>query len=301
MKPKRKITKAIISAAGYGTRFLPATKNVPKELLPIIDMPVLEYITQECVDAGIKDIILVTRQGNNAIEDYFDSSKELETILKEKRKAREYKIVRNVYEKANFVFVRQSKNLPYGTATPLLVAQNLIGEDEAFAYLFGDDIFLNTSIPAIKELIDLYNTGPSCSAVIGAKRLPAIEMKKYGLLKFHKEGKYKIFDGVIEKPQNLKQRFGLARPGRFIYHSSVFKYIDKDDYKRNPRGELELTDVDNKIRKDNKILIKEIHSTWYPTGNPIDMIKTTINMALKRKDTKEEISKFIKETCKKIR
>ncbi|MBN2015838.1 UTP--glucose-1-phosphate uridylyltransferase [Candidatus Dojkabacteria bacterium] len=288
-----KITKAVITAAGYGTRFLPATKNVPKELLPVIDMPVLEYITEECVGAGITDIIIVTSYGKNAIEDYFDSSPELEEMLKKKGKTDLYKKVRNVYEKANFIFVRQSKHLPYGTAAPLLVVKNLIKEDEAFALLYGDDIYQNGKKLAIGELIETYKANRWCGAVIGAKIIPDEEVSNFGIFKYRKERGHLLFDEVVEKPSKPVADKNYTNGGRFVFNSEIFNFINREDYKENPRRELELTDVLNNYKRNNKMIIQEMKAEWYPAGKPIDMIRTTIKLALKRDDLKADVQKFI--------
>src|SRR3972149_4448541 len=136
----KKITKAIIACAGYGTRFLPATKNQPKEMLPLIDKPIIHYLVEELVASGIEDIILVTRAGQNIMEDYFDSNLELEQTLKDSGKDDYLKMIQDIPKMANFIYVRQKKSLPYGNGTPLVSAKNLIDNDEAIAYLFGDDL-----------------------------------------------------------------------------------------------------------------------------------------------------------------
>src|SRR4030065_1833443 len=150
-----KIKKAVIAAAGYGTRFLPATKNQPKEMLPIIDKPIIHHLVDECVASGISEIIIVTRYGQGIMEDYFDSSLELEYMLDKNGKEDLLKKVREIPQMANFVYVRQKKNLPYGNGTPLLVASPLIDDDEAFAYLFGDDLVISEK-PCLKQLIEVY-------------------------------------------------------------------------------------------------------------------------------------------------
>ena len=142
MKTRKKITKAVIAVAGYGTRFLPATKNQPKQMLPIIDKPIIHYVVEEAVNSGIEQIILVTQAGQHIMEDYFDSSFEIEQTLERSGKLDYLKIVQDIPLMANFIYMRQKKNLPYGNATPLLVAKDLIDKDEAFLYMFGDDMTL---------------------------------------------------------------------------------------------------------------------------------------------------------------
>lgn len=291
----KKITKAVILAAGRGTRFLPATKNVPKELLPLIDMPVLEYITDECVEAGIKDIIIVTSQEKNAIEDYFSSSSLLEQELLKNNKHELLEKVRKIYTKANFIFVRQNANYPYGTATPLYIVRNLIKDGEAFAVIYGDDMFqANGKENALAEMIKSFESHKDAKAMIGVKKISNEDVERYGLVKFVKKGNDLILDKVLEKQKNVKEKENFVLVGRFIYDSTIFKYINLEDYKTNPRGELELTDVENKFKNDFPIFVHKISADWYPTGQPIDFMKSMIRLALKRKDTKDEIFKFLK-------
>src|SRR4030066_817182 len=172
-KNQTKITKAVIAAAGHGTRFLPATKNQPKEMLPIIDKPIIHYLVEECVASGITDIIIVTRAGQGIMEDYFDSHVELEHMLDTNGKEELLKTVREIPQLANFVYVRQKKNLPYGNGTPLLVASPLIDNDEAFAYLFGDDLVISEK-PCLKQLINVYEKD-GCDGVIAVQEVPKSE------------------------------------------------------------------------------------------------------------------------------
>lgn len=289
----RGITKAIITAAGYGTRFLPATKNVPKELLNLIDKPSLEYITEECVQSGIKDIIVVTSFGKNGIIDYLDSSPDLEEYLERKGKYELKKVVKNVYSKANFFIVRQQRNLPYGTASPLYSAKNLISKNEAFAYIFPDDIFLGKK-PALRELIDYFMEN-ELDAVLGSKFVDSKDVYKYGVFDFEEINGVKYFRGVIEKPKSGYENGGYARLGRFIYKSDLLPYLDLKLVESNERNEFELTDIENKYSIGRRMAIKEISSEYYPTGDPINMIKSGIKLALSRNDTKGEISSFIKD------
>jgi len=150
-----KINKAVIAAAGYGTRFLPATKNQPKEMLPIIDKPIIHYLVEEAVKSGITDIIIVTRAGQMPLEDYFDSHAELENTLEKAGKTEKLKQIKDIPKMANFVYVRQNADLPYGNATPLLCVKPLIDDDESFVYMFGDDLTISET-PVTKQLIDIY-------------------------------------------------------------------------------------------------------------------------------------------------
>lgn len=294
----KNITKAVISAAGYGTRFLPATKSVPKEMLLLLDQPILEYVTEECVQAGITDIIIVTRYGSDAIVNYLDSSKELELFLEQNNKVEYLKIVKHAYKKANFVFVRQSADLPYGSATPLWASRNLIDPNESFAYLFGDDVFVGKT-PAIKEIIDEHVESISADkniiGVIGANRVAPKELKKWGMIQFEDKNGRKILKNVIEKPKHEIDEPQLVRTGRFVYSADIFKYFTLDIVKDNPRHEFELTDIENLAKKDRTILVKETSADWYPVGDPENHLISTVKLALKRPD----YSKIIKQAIRK--
>jgi UTP--glucose-1-phosphate uridylyltransferase len=195
MKNHKQVTKAVIALAGYGTRFLPATKNQPKQMLPIIDKPIVHYVVEEAVKAGIQDVILVTQAGQHSMEDYFDSHYEMEKILEDNGKTEYLKIVKGIPEMANFIFVRQHKNLPYGNGTPLLAVQNLIDDDEAFVYMFGDDL-TRSEVPVTKQLIDIYEKY-NAKAVLAVQEVPDHEVEKYGTVKYKKilqfQTKWNIF------------------------------------------------------------------------------------------------------------
>ncbi|UCF51325.1 MAG: UTP--glucose-1-phosphate uridylyltransferase, partial [Bradyrhizobium sp.] len=180
-----KITKAIIAVAGYGTRFIPATKVQPKEMLPIVDKPVVQYLVEEAVASGITDIILVTRSGNQALEDHFDSSRELEIHLEAQKKWKELEQIRRIPNLANFIYVRQSRDMPYGNGTPLLCAKSLISPEEAVVYMFGDDV-VQSDVPCTKQLIDVFNRHRP-AGVIAVQEVPHSDVSRYGVPKL-KEG-----------------------------------------------------------------------------------------------------------------
>lgn len=290
------VTKAVIAAAGYGTRFLPATKNVPKELLTLLDKPVLEYITEECVEAGITDIVIVTRHGSGAIEDYLDSEKSLENLLESKGKTEYLEKVRHVYEKANFIFVRQSSNLPYGTASTLWAAKSVIGKQESFAFLYGDDVFAGER-SAIGELIESYEAHrkEGIYGVLGAYQVPSEEIGKYGALEYDESNGYKLFKRSVEKPKPEDTDSNLARVGRFVYHASIFDFFDFDMVKTNPRGEFELTDVENAFKEQFNLIVQDVSATWYPAGEPKTYIRSTLQLAAEHPEYRAVVEEFVKE------
>jgi UTP--glucose-1-phosphate uridylyltransferase len=289
MKRRRKVTKAIIAVAGYGTRFLPATKNQPKEMLPIIDKPIIHHLVEECVASGIKEIIMVTRAGQGIMEDYFDSHIELEHMLDSNGKEKLLQKVQEIPNLANFVYVRQKKNLPYGNATPLLVASPLIDDDEAFAYLFGDDMVLSKK-PCLKQLIEVYDKG-KCDGVIATQEVPKNEVNKYGIVQYNPKTNELI--DIVEKPDIGKAPSNLADFGRFILNNKTVKAVRKMGTGKD--GELWLVDAITKARRNGaKFMIHKVEGEWLTTGDPLRYMKTQVRFALERSDIGEEFAEFLR-------
>jgi len=290
-KGNRKIKKAIIAAAGYGTRFLPATKNQPKEMLPIIDKPIIHHLVDECVKSGITDIIIVTRAGQGIMEDYFDSHVELEHMLRANGKVEELKKIQKIPQMANFVYVRQKKDLPYGNGTPLLCAAPLIDDDEAVVYLFGDDLVISKK-PAVKQLIDVYEKHRP-AAVLAVQETPWDEVERYGTVKYKKGTKINQIDAIIEKLPKDKAPSNMAQFGRFVFSYKVIKAM-----KTIPTGkgnELWVTDAMNYLaKKKNKVIAQPIEGKWMTTGDPLRYLKTTVEHALERDDLAKDFKEYLK-------
>jgi UTP--glucose-1-phosphate uridylyltransferase len=286
----KKITKAVIAVAGYGTRFLPATKNQPKEMLPIIDKPIIHHLVEECVNSGIKEIIMVTRSGQGIMEDYFDSHLELEHMLDTNGKEKLLKTVQDIPQMANFVYVRQKKNLPYGNGTPLLVASPIIDNDEAIAYLFGDDLVLSEK-PCLKQLMEVYEK-EDCDGVIAAQKIPRSESYRYGIVKF-KNGT-KQFEGLVEKPKPEDAPSDMAEFGRFILNHKTIDQIKKQ--KTGLDNELWLVDaITAASKKGAKFLVHEVEGKWLTTGDPLRYMQTQVLYALEREDIGKDFTKFLKD------
>jgi len=297
-KKDRKITKAVIALAGYGTRFLPATKNQPKQMLPIIDKPIIHYLVEEAVESGIRDVILVTQAGQHTIEDYFDSQYEIESILEEKEKYHYLKIVRDIPQMANFIYVRQKKHLPYGNGTPLLVVQDLIDEDESFVYMFGDDMTLTDGkVPVTKQLIDTYEKYQP-SAVIGVQEVPWNEVHKYGTVRYVDNPKVPfLIDKVVEKADRKSAFSNMAQFGRFVFDRSVIETAQST--KPGKSNELWLADILSKvIENGGKIVAQPIDGKWLTTGDPLQFLQTTLVYAMRRPELAEDLRKFIKDNIK---
>ena len=288
---RRKIKKAIIAAAGYGTRFLPATKNQPKEMLPIIDKPIIHHLVEECVSSGITDIIIVTRSGQGIMEDYFDSSLELEYMLDKNGKEDLLKKVRDIPQMANFVYVRQKKNLPYGNGTPLLVAAPLIDNDESVVYMFGDDLTISKK-PVTKQLIDVfYNNSPS--AVLAVQEVPDSDVERYGTVKYkNKETNYEI-STILEKMPLGKNPSNMAQFGRFVFSYDVIKEVKNTSTGKD--NELWITDVLNNLAQSGKkVIAQPIEGKWLTTGDPLRYMQTQVLFALERSDIGKDFSEFLK-------
>lgn len=292
MKDKRKITKAVIALAGYGTRFLPATKNQPKEMLPIIDKPIVHYLVEEAVNSGIEDIIMVTRAGNHIMEDYFDNHTELEHTLEKSGKTARLKIIQDIPQMANFVYVRQKKHLPYGNGSPLVAAMNLIDDDEAFVYMFGDDMTLSNS-PVTKQLIDIYEEH-NPSAVLAVQEVPDSEVERYGTVKYKDNAAYEYeIDSMHEKLPASEAYSNMAQFGRFVFSYDVIKKVLETDTGKD--GELWVTDVLNSLAQEGKkVIAQPIDGEWLTTGDPLRYLKATFKFAMDRDDLRDDITEFLK-------
>jgi len=285
-----KITKAIISLAGFGTRFLPVTKAMPKEMLPIVDKPIVQYLVEEAVASGIEDIILVTRYGNRAIEDHFDSNSQLEHLLEEQGKLEKLEMVRGISKMANFVYVRQKSHLPYGNATPLAVAKPLIDNDEAFVYMFGDDL-VKAKIPCTKQLIERFNKG-NIDGVNAVQEMPEEVLNRYGIVKLKEDGEKDQLDYYVEKPDLGKAPSNLASFGRYVLSYKIFDYLDITDLGKD--NELWMVDAVTKMAKEGIVIAQPINGTWLTTGDPVSYLKATIEFALAHPEINGSLSEYLK-------
>lgn len=284
----KKIKKAIIPAAGLGTRFLPATKAMPKEMLPILDKPTIQYIVEEAARAGIEDIIIVTGRHKRAIEDHFDSQKELEMVLKEKGKSELLEKVQYSTELANIFYVRQKEQKGLGHA--ISSARQFIG-DESFAVLLGDDI-VESEVPAVKQLIDVYEeTGHS---VIGVQEVPEADTHRYGIIDpLTKNGRQYEVKKFVEKPAQGTAPSNLAIMGRYVLTPEIFDYLKTQ--KEGAGNEIQLTDAIERMNNDNQVYAYDFEGERYDVGEKLGFVKTTIEYALKDDSMREELTRFIKE------
>ncbi|MFZ8069483.1 UTP--glucose-1-phosphate uridylyltransferase GalU [Staphylococcus aureus] len=283
----KKIKKAIIPAAGLGTRFLPATKAMPKEMLPILDKPTIQYIVEEAARAGIEDIIIVTGRHKRAIEDHFDSQKELEMVLKEKGKSELLEKVQYSTELANIFYVRQKEQKGLGHA--ISSARQFIG-NEPFALLLGDDI-VESEVPAVKQLIDVYEeTGHS---VIGVQEVPEADTHRYGIIDpLTKNGRQYEVKKFVEKPAQGTAPSNLAIMGRYVLTPEIFDYLKTQ--KEGAGNEIQLTDAIERMNNDNQVYAYDFEGERYDVGEKLGFVKTTIEYALKDDSMREELTRFIK-------
>ncbi|HDE8747671.1 TPA: UTP--glucose-1-phosphate uridylyltransferase GalU [Staphylococcus aureus] len=284
----KKIKKAIIPAAGLGTRFLPATKAMPKEMLPILDKPTIQYIVEEAARAGIEDIIIVTGRHKRAIEDHFDSQKELEMVLKEKGKSELLEKVQYSTELANIFYVRQKEQKGLGHA--ISSARQFIGNGP-FAVLLGDDI-VESEVPAVKQLIDVYEeTGHS---VIGVQEVPEADTHRYGIIDpLTKNGRQYEVKKFVEKPAQGTAPSNLAIMGRYVLTPEIFDYLKTQ--KEGAGNEIQLTDAIERMNNDNQVYAYDFEGERYDVGEKLGFVKTTIEYALKDDSMREELTRFIKE------
>ena len=285
-----KIRKAVIAAAGYGTRFLPATKTIPKEMLPLIDKPIIQVLVEELVDSGIWDIIFVTRAGQHSMEDHFDSNFELEHMLQQRGRTKYLEISKRPTNLANFIFIRQSRDLPYGNGTPLLCLKNLIGKNEPFIYAFGDDLVKST-VPCAKQLLNLYQDNPDVAAVVACQEVAKSEVSRYGIVQL-KKGTENEMEKIIEKPSISEAPSRLAQLGRFILDHRVIEILQRQELGKG--GELWLADAIRDLAKNKKVLVAKIKGKWMTTGDPLRWIKTTIEYALDRKDIGPDLRDYLR-------
>ncbi len=281
-----KIKKAIIPAAGLGTRFLPATKAMPKEMLPILDKPTIQYIVEEAARAGIEDIIIVTGKHKRAIEDHFDIQKELETTLYEKGKLELLDRVQYSTELANIFYVRQKEQKGLGHA--IYTAKQFIG-NEPFAVLLGDDI-VESDNPAIKQLMEQYEAiGKS---VIGVQTVPETETHRYGIIepKSQDERLYEV-NRFVEKPEQGTAPSNLAIMGRYVLSPKIFDYLETQT--EGSGGEIQLTDAIERLNKDDKVYAYDFEGQRYDVGEKIGFVKTTIEYALKDEEMRDEIIRYL--------
>jgi UTP--glucose-1-phosphate uridylyltransferase len=289
-----KIRKAIIPAAGLGTRFLPATKAQPKEMLPIVDKPTIQYIVEEAVASGIEEIIIIIGRGKRSIEDHFDKSYELEDVLLKKNKLDILEEVQKISNLVNIVYVRQKEAKGLGHA--ILCAASVIG-DEPFAVLLGDDIVMS-EVPCLKQIIDVFEYYNS--SVVAVQRVHDDEVSRYGIIKpkgtLNETSLFHI-DSLVEKPKKEDAPSNYAIMGRYVLTPQIFKILARIPFGQG--DELQLTDAINELNKHQAVLAYNFEGRRYDIGDKIGFVKATIDFALQRDDISEEVYEYLQNIDKK--
>lgn len=283
----RKIRKAVITAAGWGTRFLPTTKAQPKEMLPLVDRPIIQYSVEEALEAGIEQIILVTAQNKQAIEDYFDRSPALEHFLEQRGQLELLEMVRHIGDRADICYIRQKE--PLGLGHAVLTAARLVG-DEPFALFLPDDVFVS-SPPVMHQLIEVYDR---CrGSVMAIERVSREDTQRYGVISPTplSDRTYRV-DSLVEKPTPQEAPSELAIVGRYVLSPKIFAALEKTPPGMN--GEIQLTDGLQGLLKEEPIFAYEYHGIRYDTGVPLGWLKATISLALQHAELGRPLAEYVK-------
>ncbi|MBR4619238.1 MAG: UTP--glucose-1-phosphate uridylyltransferase GalU [Bacilli bacterium] len=279
----KKIRKCVIPVAGMGTRFLPATKATPKEMLPIIDKPTIQYIIEEAVNSGIEEILLITSPYKNSVIDHFDKSYELESRLKNSGKLDKLELVENISNLAQFTFIRQGE--PNGSGHAIRLAKSFVG-DEPFAVMYGDDI-IKSDVPVLKQLIDVYQE-KDCN-VIGVQEVDHSLVYKYGIVEYaNEEGKIKR---LIEKPSLEEAPSNDAGLGRYIVKPEIFDELDH--LERGAGNEYQFSDAMLALMQKQDFYACKFDGKYFDIGNQLGYLKANVEFALDREDIKDEFSEYL--------
>ncbi|MCC6503582.1 MAG: UTP--glucose-1-phosphate uridylyltransferase GalU [Deltaproteobacteria bacterium] len=281
------IKKAVFPAAGFGTRFLPATKAIPKEMLPLVDKPLIQYAVEEAKASGLSEIVIVTGMGKTAIEDHFDTSFELEMLLRERDKTELLKMIENVSGLTHFSYTRQKK--PLGLGHAIGITQNLIN-NEPFAVFLSDDI-IDSEVPVMKQMTEVFKKYGT--TILAVQKVPKSQAHMYGVIKGKKvaPGVYKVLD-LVEKPKSNPPS-NLAIIGRYILTPGIFGALEET--KPGKGGEIQLTDALRILMRTQAIYAFEFEGTRYDAGDKLGFLKANISLALKRPELKAELRKFLKD------
>jgi UTP--glucose-1-phosphate uridylyltransferase len=272
----KKVTKAIIPAAGLGTRFLPQTKAMPKEMLPILDKPLIQLIVEELVEVGVTDVIIVTGPQKRAIEDHFDRSIELEQALTEKGKLESVKVIKDIAEMANFIYLRQ-KGEPKGNARPVINASHLLNDDEAFFVLFPDDFFACERKSSARQMLDAYQQNGSDSPVLSLIKSTKEDISKYGAIEVSSELSDSVVEvkSIIEKPAKGEEPSLLASVSGYLLTGSIISYIEK--LQPDASGEVAIAHALQEYAKDHRVLGVEIDGKYFDCGNKVGYFEALLH------------------------
>lgn len=287
---QRKVRKAVIPAAGLGTRFLPATKAQPKEMLPIVDKPTLQYIIEEAVASGIEEILIITGRNKKSIEDHFDKAVELELELENKGKKDLLEIVQGISNMINIHYIRQKE--PKGLGDAIYCARHFIG-DEPFAVMLGDDI-VDNEVPCLKQLMDAYEEYRT--TILGVQKVDVQDTDKYGIIaaKHIEDRVYKVKD-LVEKPEIGKAPSNIAILGRYIITPEIFEILK--DLPEGKNGEIQLTDALKELSKKEAMYAYNFEGRRYDVGDKLGFLEATVDFALKRPELKDGFIQYLRKVC----
>jgi UTP--glucose-1-phosphate uridylyltransferase len=282
-----KIRKAVIPVAGLGTRFLPATKTVPKELLPIVDIPTVQYVVQEAVDAGIQEVIFVTGRGKDGIEDHFDEAPELDQVLQDRGQTETVRTLRRIAGMIEVVSVRQKR--PLGLGHAVLCARDLVG-DEPFAVLLADDL-IDASVPCVEQLLKIFDEKKE--SVVALMRVPQEEVHHYGVIKGNslEPRLYSVAD-MVEKPSPKEAPSRLAIIGRYVLRPEIFSLLEKVPPGKG--GEIQLTDGLQQLVRQRKVFGYEFEGERYDVGDKLGFVRATVAYALKRPELRDRLRDYLR-------
>lgn len=291
METPQKITKGVIAVAGSGTRFLPATKSLPKEMLLLIDKPIVHYVVEEMVDAGITDIVMVTRSDKKVLEDYFDHNVMLENELYAANKLQELKEIQRISEMANFIYIRQKG--PYGNGTPVMNASSIVG-NEPFVFAYGDDL-VKSKVSFSKQLVDNYERNQA--VVLGCQEVIPEEVSLYGMIKLKEGSDSMEVEKIVEKPRPEETPSRLAAFGRFILVPEICQILKELPLGKG--GELWLTDaIEEYLRRGGKAVAQPVENgQWYTTGDPLRFLEVVIQYTLDREDYGPIFREYLQSGC----
>jgi len=282
-----KVKKAVIPAAGYGTRLLPASKAIPKEMIPIVDRPTIQYVIEEAIEAGIEEVLIITSKNKQEIEDHFDRDLELEMVLKEKEK---YDIKKEVDRISNMIdihYVRQKEQKGLGHA--ISCAETFVGNDP-FAVILGDDLVVSKK-PAIGQLMEVYEKKEA--PILGVQDVPEKDVDKYGIVKYkEKQGKSYLLEDMIEKPAVEEAPSNLAILGRYVITPDIFPIIENTP--RGKGGEIQLTDALKTLSQKRNMYAHNFDGERYDVGNKMGFLRATVEFALNREEFAEEFEEYLK-------
>ena len=284
--------KGIITIAGYGTRFLPASKAIPKEMIPIAGKPLIQYHVEGLVAAGVTEIIIVVRDNGAIVQDHFSPNPQLEEHLKDSGKLDVLEAMRRVDSMADIVLVRQPEDLPYGNATPALAARKWLNPGEPFYYMFGDDIVLG-DVPIPQQMLNTFHEHEP-AAVLAAQEVPDEETHLYGCIEL-KPGSDNHMSRIIEKPAPGTAPSNLVQIGHFVLTPEVFDVLDSLETGKG--GELWLADAMDGLAHRSSVVVHPIDGLWMAAGDPLRQLKACIEVSLRRDDVRDELTEYLQSLC----